>query len=215
MATPAATALSVKRFVAGVRSLGFRGSSPHLWRDAGDESLHLVHVQRSIAGVTGRDPGYTVNLAVLHGAVRRAQRAAGLRDSGDPPRVDAGEAIHERLGIVAFGFDRWWHPSDDAGAEADANEAIDAFRDSGLPWLEEWTDPRVALDRLLSDRAHIPDFELAAALMLEEPPDPRRVRVVEALAAWIEDGRAAVAQGIDISSTLAFRESLAQRLSRS
>lgn len=70
--TPEAVATAVKEVSTDLRRFGFKGGAPHLERELDDGTRHLIKLQRVNSGVTGREPGFTVNLDVVHGALLHA-----------------------------------------------------------------------------------------------------------------------------------------------
>jgi hypothetical protein len=140
VADPKAVALAVKLAAARVRRLGFTGSTPHLERGLPDGTVHLVNFQRANSGVTGREPGFTVNLNVVPAATRQACEAAGDRKANGPLRSGADVGVWTRLGTLAYGEDFWWRPPDEAAAKSAADEVADLMERVGLPWLARITD---------------------------------------------------------------------------
>jgi hypothetical protein len=136
-----AVALAVKLAAARVRALGFAGSTPHLRRELADGTINLVHFQRSISGVTGREPAFTVNLNVVPAALLREWAAKGDRRAEEPIRSGADLGYYKRLGNLAFGRDYWWTPSDEEEATAAAHEVGALMETVGMDWLGEPTDP--------------------------------------------------------------------------
>jgi hypothetical protein len=133
--TPKAVALAVKLSAARVRRFGFVGSTPHLIRELADGTAHLVHFQRMISGVTGREPSFTVNLNVVSGDLRRSWAASGDWRGRGPLRSGADVGVHVRLGQLAFGQDYWWNPADDAEAVEVAETVGGLVERFGLPWF--------------------------------------------------------------------------------
>jgi hypothetical protein len=178
--TTRAVALAVKLLVVQTRGLGFVGRAPTLRREMPDATVHLVNFQRVVSGVTGREPGLTVNLNVVHGALRRAWEATGHR-SGKPPIVSAvNVGVATRLGFLTEGRDVWWHPGTDAEAKQVAGDVSARLRTAGISWLERMTDPSTAIDELLRGEMRR-DMDVAAALLAERPGDPRRQTAVRVL----------------------------------
>jgi hypothetical protein len=178
--TPGAVALAVKLLVVQTRVLGFVGRAPTLRRETPAATVHLVNFQRVVLGVTGREPGFTVNLNVVHGALLRAWEATG-HWSGKPPlasRVNVGVAT--RLGFLTEGRDVWWHPGTDAEAEQVAGEVSAQLTTTGMNWLDHMTDPSTAIDELLRGEIRR-DIDVAAALLAERPGDARRHTAVRVL----------------------------------
>lgn len=180
----AAVALAVKLAASRVREFGFAGSTPHLHRELPDGTLHLINFQRVISGVTGREPGFTVNLNVVHGALRRAWAASGHWRGRRPLRSGMDLGIADRLGSIAYGYDHWWHPADADEAADAATEVIEALQEGGLVWLDLWSDPTVAIERLLLGLTPVTTVELVAALLVDRPGDHRRRVVAEAVRRW-------------------------------
>src|SRR5207302_1020008 len=60
--TTEATAVAVRSVARGLRLLGFRGRAPTMARDVADGGVQLVNIQRANSGITGREPGFTLNL---------------------------------------------------------------------------------------------------------------------------------------------------------
>ncbi len=184
MGTVEAVAAAVREIGAGLRTLNFRGRSPNFERAGADGSLDLVNLQRVSAGMTGRVPGFTLNLNVVHGAVLRAWRATGYWMMSRPIRAAENVGVGERLGMLAFGYDRWWHPSDAKGATAVAREVLSLMETHGLPWLTRMNDPDTAIAALLPMDNLVWKLEVAAALLVERPGDPRRAVALQALRRW-------------------------------
>lgn len=178
VATPEAVGLAVRSTVVGLRRLGFKGRSPTLSREVDGGTLHVVNLQRINAGVTGREPGFTVNLNLIHGPVRRAL-AEVQRTTGARPAVSFGYCMDTRLGQIALGEDRWWRPSNTVEAGTAAQEVLELMGTYGLAWFERFTDPDAALADLLARRRPLPPLVVAAALLVERPSD-RRIPQVEA-----------------------------------
>jgi len=115
--TTRAVALAVKLLVVETRGLGFVGRAPTLRREIHDATVHLVNFQRVVSGVTGREPGFTVNLNVVHGALVRAWSATGHRSGKPPIASGVNVGVGTRLGFLMEGRDLWWHPGTDGEAE--------------------------------------------------------------------------------------------------
>ena len=134
-----AVALAVKLAAAGVRKMGFSGKTPHLRRVLPDGTLHLVHFQRVVSGVTGRTPGFCVNLNAVSAQFIRDRAAEGDERPAETIRSAVDVGAHERLGHLGFGYDHWWHPTNEAEAHAAADEVIALMQQRGLPWLAQPT----------------------------------------------------------------------------
>lgn len=184
VATPAAVAASVKEVARGVRRFSFKGSAPQLQRQLDDETLHLVHLQKIVSGVTGREPGFTVNLNVVHGALRRMWQQTGHWRSGKPVRSAVDTGIATRLGTLAFARDHWWRPTDDEEARGAAAEVLDLFEIHALPWFDRLSNPHDAIDWLLAQDGNFVLLEVAGALLAERPHDGRRADAERALRSW-------------------------------
>jgi hypothetical protein len=184
MGSVEATAEAVREIGRGLRGFGFRGRSPNFERPAADGSVQLVNLQRVNAGVTGRDPGFTVNLNVVHGAVLRAWRATDYWMIKGPVRSAENVGLAERLGALAFGYDHWWHPWSSEEASGAAGEVLALMDAHGLPWLDRMTDPDVAIAALLPLQRVLWHLEAAAALLVERPGDQRRADVLQGLRRW-------------------------------
>lgn len=182
--TTDAVALAVKEVILGLRAESFKGRAPHLKREFDDGTVQLVHLQRINAGVTGREPGFTVNLNVVHGALRRAWAAVDHWQARHPVRGGMATGIAERLGSIAFGHDHWWHPSTAEEGHDAAQEVLTLLESHGLPWLDELTDPDRAVATLLSRPSGLTELEVAAALLVERPEDSRRAEALTALRQW-------------------------------
>jgi hypothetical protein len=193
VATPETVATAVKDVARGVRRLGFKGSTPHLQRELGDGTLHLVHLQRINAGVTGREPGFTVNLNVVNGALRRAWRRTGDWRSVEPVRSGSDVGIATRLGQLAFGDDHWWRPSTDDEAHSTAVEVVDLMESYALPWFEHLSDPQRAIDWMLRRRANLLLIQLGVALLVELDDAERRSEDESAVRRWAVAGGEAAA----------------------
>ena len=120
--TTRAVALAVKLLVVQTRALGFVGRGPTLRRETPDTTVHLVNFQRVVSGVTGREPGFTVNLNVVHGALLRAWEATGNLSGKLPIASGVSVGVATRLGFLMEGRDVWWHPGTDAEAEQVAGD---------------------------------------------------------------------------------------------
>ncbi|MCA1706920.1 MAG: DUF4304 domain-containing protein [Actinobacteria bacterium] len=184
VATPQAVAVAVKEVSRGLRRFSLKGSSPHLQRELDDGTLNLVNLQKVVAGVTGREPGFTVNVNVVHGALRRAWQQTGHWQSTRPVRSGMDTGVATRLGEVAFGRDHWWHPSTEEEARAAAAEVIGLMESHGLPWLDRLSDPEAAIAWLLPQDGSFQLIEVAAALLVERPNDQRRAQAERALRRW-------------------------------
>jgi hypothetical protein len=135
-----AVALAVKLAASGVRRLGFHGSTPHLERELPDGTIHLVNFQRVVSGVTGREPGFTVNLNVVSKALREAWAAKDDWRAKTPLRSGADIGVSTRLGAIGVGEDRWWQPENENQASVVADEVVMLMERFGLPWLERVTE---------------------------------------------------------------------------
>ena len=135
-----AVALAVKLAASRVRRLGFHGSTPHLERELPDGTIHLVNFQRVVSGVTGREPGFTVNLNVVSKRLRESWAANDDWRAKGPLRTGADIGVSQRLGALAYGEDRWWHPGNEDEASVVADEVATFMERFGLPWLERMTD---------------------------------------------------------------------------
>jgi len=184
VATPAAVAASVKEVARGVRRFSFKGSAPQLQRQLDDGTLHLVHLQKVVSGVTGREPGFTVNLNVVHGALRRMWQQTGHWRSGKPVRSAVDTGIATRLGTLAFARDHWWRPTDDEEARGAAAEVLDLFEIHALPWFDRLSNPHDAIDWLLAQDGNFVLLEVAGALLAERPHDGRRANAERSLQSW-------------------------------
>jgi hypothetical protein len=182
VATPDAVAVAVREVIAGLRGIGFKGRAPNLERDVDAGTLQLVGIQRANCGVTGREPGFTVNLNVVHGALRRAWVETDHPKAHRPLRaVNAG--LWERLYAGGSPDDGWWHPCDEQEAHAAAVEVLALMHSDGLVWLERWSDPDVVVgafqeDDLIQNRTRL---VLVAALLAERSGVARRTRVSQML----------------------------------
>lgn len=184
VATAAAVATAVTEVARGVRKCSFKGSAPQLQRELDDGTLHLVHLQKIVSGVTGREPGFTVNLNVVHGALRRAWQQADHWQSRRPVRSAVNTGIATRLGTLALGRDHWWRPTNDAEAHVAAAEVLDLFGAHALPWFDRLSHPEDAVDWLLAQDDNFVLLEVAAALLVELPHDKRRTEAQRALHRW-------------------------------
>lgn len=184
VATPAAVATAVKEVARGLRRFSFTGSAPQLQRELDDGTLHLVHLQKIVSGVTGREPGFTVNVNVVHGALRRAWEQTAHWQSRRPVRSGANIGIATRLGFLAFDRDHWWRPTSDEEAHAAATEVLDLFEAHTLPWFDRLSNPLDAIDWLLAQEDNFVRLEVAAALLVELPHDERRANAARALHRW-------------------------------
>jgi len=108
--TTSAVALAVKLAVSRTRTLGFSGRAPTLRRERSHGTVQLVNFQRVISGVTGREPGFTVNLNVVPGALRRAWAATGHSFGRRTIRSGFNVGVAARLSHLIHGRDVWWHP---------------------------------------------------------------------------------------------------------
>jgi hypothetical protein len=178
--TTGAVALAVKLLVVRTRGLGFVGRAPTLRREMPDATVHLVNFQRVFSGVTGREPGFTVNLNVVHGALLRAWKATGHWSGRRPISSAVNVGVATRLGFLTEGRDVWWHPGTDAEAEQVAGDVSAHLRTTGMNWLDRLTDPTTAIDELLRVETRR-DVDVAAALLAERPGDPRRQTAVRLL----------------------------------
>jgi Domain of unknown function (DUF4304) len=122
-----------------------------LRRELTDGTVQVVNFQRVVSGVTGREPSFVVNLDVVHGALRRAWAETGhwfgkrtIRTAG---MVGAATRISAPGGEVWR--DEWWHPGNEAEAEAAAGEAFEQLRTAGMSWLDHMSNPSNAIDELL------------------------------------------------------------------
>lgn len=182
--TPKAVAQAVREVATELRKLGFKGRTPNLDRELHDGTVHLVSLQRMNAGVTGREPSFTVNLNVVPGALRRAWAGAQHSKASEPVRSSGDTGIGTRLGQVALGRDHWWHPSDEREAHEDAVEVVRMMHSHGLPWLDLMTTPDIAIAASLGHGSVLWPLETAAALLAEHPDLAQRHEVALALRPW-------------------------------
>ena len=182
--TPKAVAQAVREVATELRKLGFKGRTPNLARELDEGTLHLVSLQRINAGVTGREPSFTVNLNVVPGALRRAWAGAQHWKASQPVRSSGDTGIGTRLGQIALGRDHWWRPSDEREAHEDAIEVVRMMHSHGLPWLDLMTTPDIAIAESLGHGSVLWPLETAAALLSEHPDRARRHEVALALRPW-------------------------------
>ncbi len=151
----------------------------------------MVNFQRVVSGVTGREPGFTVNLNVVPGALRRAWTATGhwLATRAISSGMNVGVAL--RLGSLTQGReawwypgrDVWWHPSTEEEAETIAAQVFEQLRTAGVEWLDRMSDADTAIDELLNADLLL-TVAVAPALLVERPGDERRSRAAVALSRW-------------------------------
>ncbi len=176
MGTTEAVAEAVRLAVAGTRQLGFRGRAPTLRRELHDETVQVVNLQRVVSGVTGREPGFTVNLNVVHGALRRAWAATDYFLGRGPVSAGMNVGIATRLGQLVTGRDEWYHPNNETEAQEVAERVIEQLATTGIEWFDRMTDADLAIESHWSD-GWLPSDELVAALLVERPGDPHRSTV--------------------------------------
>ena len=184
--TTAAVALAVKRAVAQTRTLGFTGRAPTLRRELPDGTVQMVNFQRVNSGVTGREPGFTVNLNVVPSALRRAWASTGHSLGRNPIESAVNVGVWGRLGMLAAGYrgpDVWWHPSTEEEAEEIAAKVFEQLRTTGVDWLQRMSDPDKAIDELL-DSESLLSIDVAPAMLVERPGDERRQRAAAILRTW-------------------------------
>jgi hypothetical protein len=169
-----AVAEAVRLAVAGTRQLGFRGRAPTLRRELPDGTVQVVNFQRVVSGATGREPGFTINLNVVHGALRRAWAATDYFLGQGPVSTGMNVGIATRLGQLVAGRDEWYHPNNETDAERVTERVIEQLATTGIEWFDHVSDPDAAIESHWWD-GHLPSEVLVAALLVERSGDPRRL----------------------------------------
>ncbi|MHA6829496.1 DUF4304 domain-containing protein [Ralstonia pseudosolanacearum] len=87
-------------------------------------------------GNMGNEGKFAINLGVYATAIAAL---AGQKPLGGRPK-EYESTVRKRLGVLAYGEDRWWSVTPDSDLNATSADVIEKMQLFGLPWLNAHTE---------------------------------------------------------------------------
>lgn len=112
-----------------LKTQGYKKSGRN-WHKPIQNNWLIVNVQAS-SGNIGSKGKFTINLGVYHAEIATLAGQASI--DGKPKEYDS--TVRERIGILAYGQDRWWVVDSTSNLEEIAAEVVEKMSSFGIPWL--------------------------------------------------------------------------------